>query len=71
MPGRKLPEASLLRSHPPTKDRIARLSSLYEQDTEQSTALADLGLAHPMPRLIAPMAPITTRPRARLIGYWY
>lgn len=71
MPGRKLPEASLLRSHPPTKDRIARLNSLYERDSEQDTALAALGFAQPMPRLIAPMTPITTRPRGRLIGYWY
>ena len=71
MPGRKLPEASLLRSHPPTKDRIARLNSLYDRGPEQDTALAALGFAQPMPRLVAPMAPITTRPRGRLIGYWY
>jgi heat shock protein HtpX len=71
MPGRKLPEASLLRSHPPTKDRIARLSALYERGPEQSTALGALGFADPMPELIAPMAPVTARPRGRLIGYWY
>jgi len=71
MPGYKLPEASLLRSHPPTKDRIARLSSLYERATERATTLASLGFANPMPRLIAPMSPIITRPRGRLIGYWY
>jgi heat shock protein HtpX len=71
MPGRKLPEASLLRSHPPTKDRIARLSALYERGGEQSTALGALGFADPMPDLIAPMAQVTARPRGRLIGYWY
>ena len=71
MPGRKLPEASLLRSHPPTKDRIARLNSLYERAPEQTTALSTLGLANSTPRLIAPMAPVTARPRSRLIGYWY
>lgn len=70
MPGRKLPEASLLRSHPPTKERIARLSSLY-QDDPQATALSALGFGQSMPRLVAPMSPITTRPRGRLIGYWY
>jgi heat shock protein HtpX len=70
MPGRKLPEASLLRSHPPTKDRIARLTSLYDQAGE-TTALAALGLARPMPRLAPPMVPITTRPRGRLVGYWH
>lgn len=70
MPGRKLPEASLLRSHPPTKERIARLSSLYENNSH-TTALTALGITHPSPRLTAPMSPITTRPRGRLVGYWY
>ncbi|MGI9502637.1 MAG: zinc metalloprotease HtpX, partial [Geminicoccaceae bacterium] len=45
MPGRRLPEASLLRSHPPTKDRIARLNSLYDRAPEQDTAPAALGFA--------------------------
>jgi len=71
MPGRKLPEASLLRSHPPTKDRLARLASLYERGSEQTTTLATLGLSNPIPQLIAPMAPITDRPQARLIGPWH
>lgn len=71
MPGRKLPEASLLRSHPPTRDRIARLSSLVDRGPEPTTALTALGFADPLPELIAPMAPITTRPRSRLVGYWY
>ncbi len=71
MPGRKMPEASLLRSHPPTKDRIARLSSLYDRGQDPSTALAAFGFGNPTPQLIAPMAPITTRPRSRLVGFWY
>lgn len=70
MPGRKLPEASLLRSHPPTKERIARLSSLY-QDASQTTALTALGFAQPTSRATPLMAPITTRPRGRLVGFWY
>ncbi len=32
MPGRKLPEPSLLRSHPPTQERIRRLLDLYPTD---------------------------------------
>ena len=71
MPGRKMPEASLLRSHPPTKDRIARLSSLVDRGQDRAMALKALGFADPMLRLTAPMAPIITRPRARLVGYWY
>jgi heat shock protein HtpX len=71
MPGRKLPEASLLRSHPPTKDRIARLASLYDKTPEREPALAALGFAGPAPAFTPPMAPILTRPRARLVGYWY
>ena len=70
MPGRKQPEISLLRSHPPTRERIARLSSLYE-DTSQTAALTTLGLSHPEPPLRAPMAPVTMRPRARLMGLWH
>ncbi len=70
MPGRKMPEASILRTHPPTKERIARLASLYEE-AEQSTALATLGFTQPPPPLVAPMSAITTRPKARLIGFWY
>ena len=70
MPGHKLPEASILRSHPPTEERIARLSSLYD-DSDQTTALATLGFDQPFPRLAAPMSRVTTRPRGRLIGYWY
>ncbi len=70
MPGRKLPEASLLRTHPPTKERIARLSSLYE-DENAVTALSALGLEPPLPRLISPMSPVTTPPRGRLIGFWH
>ncbi|MEM9627225.1 MAG: zinc metalloprotease HtpX [Pseudomonadota bacterium] len=71
MPGRKMPEASLLRSHPPTKERIARLNSLYDRGPDRSTVMAALGFANPMPELVAPMARITTRPRSRLVGYWY
>ncbi len=70
LPGRKLPEASLLRTHPPTEERIARLASLYE-NADQSSALTTLGFEHPLPRLAAPMPPITARPRARLIGFWH
>lgn len=71
MPGHKLPEASLLRSHPPTKDRIARLNSLYDRAPEPRTALAALGLAAPTLQFVAPMTRITTRPRSRVIGPWY
>ncbi len=70
MPGRKLPEASLLRSHPPTRERIARLSSLYRRP-DQATVLTDLGLARAKGHLSPPMARITERPRGRLVGYWY
>ena len=71
MPGRKMPEASLLRSHPPTKDRLARLASLYELGPEQRTTLSSLGLSEPVPPLIAPMPRVTERPRARLIRPWH
>jgi heat shock protein HtpX len=70
MPGRKLPEASLLRTHPPTRERIARLSSLY-RNAGETTALSALGLAKSPLSFVPSMGPITTTPRGRLIGFWY
>ena len=70
MPGRKLPEASLLRSHPPTRERIAKLASLYRRP-DQATILTDLGLSPPTAYLHPPMSRVTDRPRGRLVGYWY
>jgi heat shock protein HtpX len=69
LPGRRIPEPSLLRTHPPTEERIRRLLSLYEatpvEEIEQQLSLPE--------RLALPghFAPAGGRPRFRRMGVWY
>jgi heat shock protein HtpX len=70
LPGRRLPEPSILRSHPPTEQRLARLRSLYGANREE-TVLARLGLTGAPAAVTTPWTPITRPPRGRLIGFWY
>ena len=65
MPGRRIPDPSLLRSHPPTEERIRRLLSLYPPspiDRLGEEAPFELGARH-----------ITAdrRPRWRATGLWH
>jgi heat shock protein HtpX len=66
MPGRRLPEPSVLRTHPPTSERIARLEAL-------SGAPALRPLPRPgVARQIEPVWPrVQASPRGHLIGFWY
>jgi len=64
MPGYRLPEPSLLRSHPPTEQRIARLREL-QAAAPAAPAFED---ATPWP---GARAAVTAQPRGRLVGYWY
>lgn len=69
LPGRRMPEPSLLRTHPPTSERIERLLSLYAEAEPAS-------LPTPLPdrRRIGPDHPFGLepgRPRFRATGYWY
>lgn len=69
LPGRRIPEPSLLRTHPPTEERIRRLLSLYEpmpaDRIERQIRLPE--------RLLLPghFAPAAGRPRFRRMGVWY
>jgi len=65
MPGRRLPEPSLLRSHPPTKERIRRLLSLYPPEP-----IDRFGEAEPF-ELGARHIPVAHRPRWRMTGLWH
>jgi heat shock protein HtpX len=65
MPGWRLPEPSLLRSHPPTAQRIARLEALYERAPDAGRAFAAAA-----PIAVAGRA-IDRRPRGGLLGYWH
>ena len=66
-PGRRIPEPSLLRTHPPTEERIRRLLSLYEAraETEREIRLP--------PRLRLPdhFGAAFGPPRYRWPGVWY
>ena len=64
MPGYRLPEPSLLRSHPPTAQRIARLQAL------QAAAPAAPAFEETMPWPGARTA-AAQQPRGRMLGYWY
>ncbi|NIT12696.1 MAG: M48 family metalloprotease [Candidatus Dadabacteria bacterium] len=66
MPGHKIPDPSLLRSHPKTEERVRRLLSLTEQKDRLLTAdrdtidIAPPGISH-----------IKSSPRWRISGLWY
>lgn len=62
-PGRRMPDPSLLRTHPPTEERIRRLLALQ-------AAPAEHVMAHPV-RLARHMPVIETPPRWRSTGLWY
>ncbi len=65
LPGRRMPEPSLLRSHPPTAQRIERLLELRGTD---AGAVRPTGhFAHRLPPDLA----IGGAPRYRWPGFWY
>jgi len=67
MPGRRVPEPSLLRTHPPTEERINRLLKLEQ----------DLLREHPDERedwlgeWLRGRGPISTQPRWHVSRFWY
>jgi heat shock protein HtpX len=66
VPGRRIPQPSLLRSHPRTEDRVARLKALHDRPM-----LPQLAIAHePMESLVG-AGPAAMRPRYRWTGVWF
>lgn len=65
LPGRRLPEPSLLRSHPPVQERIRRLLSLYPP-----TPIERFGESEPF-ELDGRRGRINPRPRWRITGLWH
>ncbi|MEO5337955.1 MAG: zinc metalloprotease HtpX [Magnetospirillum sp. WYHS-4] len=61
-PGRRSPDPSLLRTHPPTEERIRRLLDLAVPAVVEPWP--DFGLTLAVPRVVA-------RPRLRITGVWY
>ena len=64
-PGQRLPDPSLLRTHPPTQERVRRLLALRK--SPQYPPLAAGGGEHP--RALSASAPL--RPRWHRNGLWY
>jgi heat shock protein HtpX len=66
LPGQRLPQPSVLRTHPPTGERIARLEAL--SGAPPLPPLAGQGAG----RRVEAAWPIVPRaPHGRLIGFWY
>jgi heat shock protein HtpX len=66
VPARKIPQPSLLRSHPPTEDRIARLLALQHGELQPPIDVVE----EPMVSLVG-LGPIAMRPRYRFPGVWF
>jgi len=66
VPGRRIPQPSVLRSHPTTEERVARLKEL-----EADHGLAPLAVAKQPFISLAGVGPISMRPRYRFPGLWY
>ncbi len=66
-PGRRIPEPSLLRTHPPTEERIRRLLELARAGPPPAS-----GWELPeRPRLPDGLPPVFGPPRFRRYGFWY
>lgn len=68
LPGRRVPEPSLLRTHPPVEQRIERLLSLVGEHPAEPTWPVSGDSWHG-PRTIA--GPVTRSPRWHLNGLWH
>jgi heat shock protein HtpX len=66
VPGRRIPQPSLLRSHPSTEERIARLRSLQERPMLPRIPITE----EPMVSMLG-LGPMAMRPRYRWTGVWY
>jgi heat shock protein HtpX len=66
VPARKIPQPSLLRSHPATEDRIARLEALEHGELQPPIEVIE----EPMVSLVG-LGPIAMRPRYRFPGVWF
>ena len=66
VPARRIPQPSLLRTHPPTEERIARLHELAGKPALPQIEIVE----EPMVSMLG-YGPIEMRPRYRWPGLWY
>ncbi len=71
LPGRRMPEPSLLRTHPPTEERVERLLSLYAEPDPAATFPGLPGQGRIGGSHSAGLGVADSRPRFRATGYWY
>ena len=67
LPGRKIPEPSLLRTHPHTHDRIERLMQMEKELYLQNSVITDTDTWH------TGILPVTEarQPRWHINGLWF
>lgn len=68
VPARRMPQPSLLRTHPPAADRIKRM--LMDAQTSVSATKPLVIVERPMLSLVG-AGPASLRPRYRWLGLWY
>lgn len=66
IPGRRVPQPSILRTHPATEDRVRRLKELDGRSAAPAMHVPEL----PMMSMVG-VGPIQLRPRHRWPGLWY
>lgn len=66
VPSRRIPQPSLLRSHPPTQERVARLLALESRELAPPIEVVE----EPMVSLVG-MGPGSMQPRYRFPGVWF
>jgi heat shock protein HtpX len=70
-PGQRLPDPSMLRSHPSTEERIRRLVALRGHTDYLGSRLPSLVLGAGQTHGTFPLAPRPLRPRWHGLGTWY
>lgn len=66
VPARRVPQPSILRTHPPSEQRVARLRDLVQAPSADRLMIVE----RPMVSLVG-MGPAALRPRYRWPGLWY
>lgn len=69
LPGRRMPDLSLLHTHPSTQERVRRLLMLL--DREPSVSPASPSAEQSLDSLLSDTAPVTREPRWHMNGLWY
>ena len=71
LPGRRVPEPSLLRTHPDTRERVDRLMELVPRGTAARHAAPQVLREYPVGMPGAGGWGVPMRPRRHLLGLWY